>query len=241
MMRHLSVAGLAAMGIALMAAQPANAAAVFICDAGLPDGICANGVNSPDPNITISANDFEGSFQLNSLTIQHGLGNPTTTLVTEAAHSGVNVIDGAAENDFSGTWILGAPIVNENETVFFTSKFNDGRGDETGVTGVSDVLHFTYSEDSNGFGHLDGTVISDVSGGISIADLNAAGIFATLPFVDENAGPFNFSNTNITALFQSTSVPEIDAASGGAAIALLLGVLALVSERRRWRASELAG
>ena len=246
MIRHLSVAGLAAMGIALMAAQPARAAAVFICDAGLPDGICANGVNSPDPNITISANDFEGSFQLNSVTIQSGLNNPTTTLVSEAAHSGVNVIDGAAENDFSGTWILGDPIVPENETIFFTSKVNDGplsgeTTDETGVTGISDVLHYTYTQNSNGFGHLDGTVISDVSGGISIADLNAAGIFATQPFVDENAGPFNFSNTNITALFQSISVPEIDAASGGAAIALLLGVLALVSERRRWRASELAG
>ncbi len=241
-MRHLSVAGLAAMGIAFMAAQPARAAAVFICDAGLPpDGICANGVNSPDPNITISANDFEGSFQLNSVTIQHGLNNPTTTLVSEAAHSGVNVIDGAAENDFSATWILGNPIVNENETVFLTSKINDGSTDEPGATGVSDVLHYTYTQDSNGFGHLDGTVISDVSGGISIADLNAAGIFATLPFVDENTGPFNFSNTNITALFQSISVPEIDAASGGAAIALLLGVLALVSERRRSRASELAG
>ena len=84
-----------------------------------------------------------------------------------------------------------------------------------------------------------GAVISDVSGSISIADLNAAGIFAT-GFADERAGVFDFSNTNITAQFQS-AVPEIDAASGGAAIALLLGVLALVSERRRWRASELAG
>ena len=226
MMKHLSVTGLAALGIALMAAQPANAAAVFICDADL----CANGDSSPDPNIAISANDFEGSFQLNSLTIQSGLGKPTRTLVSEAAFPGVNAIDGAAENDFSGTWILGAPIVNENETVFFTSKFNDGPTDETGATGVSDVLHFTYSEDSNGFGHLDGTVISDVSGGISIADLNAAGIFATLPFVDENAGPFNFSNTNITALFQSTSTPE------PASMALLgVGLAGLGFARRRAR------
>ncbi len=92
MMRHLSVTGLAAIGIALLAALPARAAAVFICDAGLPpDGICANGVNSPDPNITFSANDFEGSFQLNSLTIQSGLNNPTTTLVSENAFPGVNV------------------------------------------------------------------------------------------------------------------------------------------------------
>jgi hypothetical protein len=48
---------------------------------------------------------------------------------------------------------------------------------------------------------------------------------------------FNGFDLTVTA----ASVPEIDAASGGAAITLLLGVLALVSERRRWRASELAG
>ena len=118
MIRHLSVTGPAAIGIALLAAQPARAAAVFICDFS----VCG----SPDPNITFSANDFEGSFQLNSLTIQSGLNNPTTTLVSENAFPGVNAIDGAAENDFSGTWTLGASIVPENETVFFARARQHG-------------------------------------------------------------------------------------------------------------------
>jgi hypothetical protein len=241
-MRHLSVIGLAALGITFMAAQPANAAAVFICDLGLPDGICANGVNSVDPNITFSMNDFEEGFQINSVTEQIGLNNPKTFLVNEASPSGPNPVDGAAENDFSAVWNLGAPIKAENETIFFCqSTGSDGPGALCGPdeTAVSDVLHFTYSQDANNHGHLDGTVISDVTGSILISDLNAAGIFAT-GFADEHLGVFDFSNTNITAKFQS-DVPEIDAASGGAAIALLLGVLALVGERRRWRTSELAG
>jgi hypothetical protein len=37
--------------------------------------------------------------------------------------------------------------------------------------------------------------------------------------------------TNLTST--NVAVPEIDASSGGVAIALLLGVLALVGERRR--------
>ena len=144
----------------------------------------------------------------------------------------------ARRDDFNATWILGGPINAENETVFFVNPLDPA---ENGTTGVSDVLHYTYTQDSNGFGHLDGFVISDVTGSLSIADLNAASIVATLPFVDEtHPEVFDFSNTNITAKFQS-DVPEIDAASGGAAIALLLGVLALVSERRGWRASGLAG
>jgi hypothetical protein len=244
-MKHLTIGGLTAVGIALMAAQPANAAFVSICDSQSPP--CASGVSSPEPNVTFSLNNFEFGFQINSLTVQMG-NTPATVAISEVGAPPINIIDHAAENDFSAVWILaaGQDITPENRTIFFTGP-NDTppqsgeTTDETGVTGVSDVLHFTYSEDSLHHGHLDGTVISDVTGGISIAALNAAGIFATEPFVNENAGPFDFSNLNITANFQSISVPEIDAASGGAAIALLLGVLALVSERRRWRASELAG
>ncbi len=203
MMKQLTIGSLTAIGIALIAAQPVNAAAVFICDSPL--------CGSPEPNFAISANDFEGSFQLNSVTIQSGRNNPTTTSVSENAFLGVNAIDGAAENDFSGTWILGAPIVAENETIFF---INPQDPTENGTTAVSDVLHFTYTQDSNGFGHLDGTVISDATNPntgqeipLTIADLNAAGIVATQPFVNETNIPFDFSNTNITAKFQS-DVPE---------------------------------
>ena len=86
MMRHLWVTGLAAIGIALMAAQPARAAAVFICD--------VSACGSPDPNITFSMNDFEGGFQINSVQRQRGLGMPATFTYDEG--TGPRIIDGAA-------------------------------------------------------------------------------------------------------------------------------------------------
>jgi hypothetical protein len=146
-------------------------------------------------------NDFEFGFQINSLTVQQGLGNLTTSTVSELATAGINSIDGAAENDFSAAWILGGPIVATNQTVFFTEPGG----------GISDVLHYTYSQDANGNGHLDGTVISDTETPLSVADLNAAGIFATQTLSEATvfAGgkAFDFSNTNITANFTS-DVPE---------------------------------
>ncbi len=211
------------VGITLMTAQPANAAALFICDFDT----CSNGVSSPDPNVTFTANDFEGSFQLNSLTIQRGLGNPTSTVVSENANPLINFIDGAAENDFSGTWILGGPILSQNETVFFINQ-NDPL--ENGTTGVSDVLHYTYTQDAKGFGHLDGTVISDVTGALSIADLNADGIFATQTVVE--AGAYDFSNTNISAAFQSEVPEPTSLALLGSSFAIFGGIL----RRKRRRA-----
>ena len=50
-------------------------------------------------------------------------------------------------------------------------------------------------------------------------------------------GPKWIATANSGAIFYKG--PEIDAASGGAAIALLLGVLALVSERRRRLAPQI--
>ncbi len=187
-MRAQVTAGLFSVAMALAASHPASAAFVSINDA------------IPDPNILFSMNDFEEGFQINSLTVQSGLGSPTTATVSELARPGINAIDGAAENDFSAVWILGGPIVPENETVFFTEPGG----------GISDVLHFTYTE-SGGHGHLDGSVISDTETPLSVADLNAAGIFAseTLSEATAFAGGkvFDFSNTNITANFTS-DVPE---------------------------------
>lgn len=184
------VMGLFSLAIALAASQPARAAFVSINDA------------VPDPNIVFSLNDFEEGFQINGLTVEEGLRNPKTVTISELAQPGINEIDGAAENDFSAVWILGGPIVPENETVFFTEPGG----------GISDVLHFSYTAASDGVhGHLDGSVISDTEAPLSVADLNAAGIVATKTLSEATAFAggkvFAFSNTNITANFTS-DVPE---------------------------------
>lgn len=182
-LRTILMSAALAAGATIGLASQATAASLVICDAP----VCG----TPDPNMTFSVNDFEGNFQINSAVVQQGLGNPTSTTVSEVDGSGNSV-----ETDFSGTWILGGPITAQNETVFFT---------EAGG-GISDVLHFTYSSDANGFGHLDGSVISDTETPLTVAALNGRGLFATQT-VAETSRPFTFNNTNITASFQS-DVPE---------------------------------
>jgi len=186
-MKFITAAALIALGTALVAVQPANAAFVSICDSPT--------CGSAEPNITFSMNDFEGTFQVNGVVKQSGLGNPTTFAISEGA--GPTNPD---EIDFSGAWLLGAPIVAQNETIFFLEKGQ-----------ISDVLHFTYTQDANGFGHLDGFVMSDVneSGGIDPAFLSGLGIVATQSVSEGHiASFFDFSNTNITAQFESDPLPE---------------------------------
>ncbi len=153
---------------------------------------------SADPNILFSMNDFEGGFQVNGATVQSGLGSPATFSVDES--TGPTVVGGAGEDDFSGTWIDTGATSTVNQTIFFYG----GPGENAASGKVSDVLHYTYSTDGT-FGHLDGFVLSDPESGISVADLNAAGIVAT-GFASESR-PFDFSNAFITAGFQS-GVPE---------------------------------
>lgn len=213
-------AGLFSLVVALAASQPARAAFVSINDA------------VPDPNIAFSLNDFEGGFQINSLIVQEGLHNPKTVTISELATPGITAIDGAAENDFSAVWILGGPIVPENETVFFTEPGG----------GISDVLHFTYTTDaSTGRGHLDGSVISDTETPLSVADLDAAGIFATKTLSEATAfaggKAFDFSNTNITANFTS-DVPE---ASTWAMLLIGFAGLGLAGYRRASAKTSIVG
>ena len=194
----------ACIALALGSATPARAAFLSICDAS----VCG----SADPLVTFSTNDFEGTFQINSVVVQSGLGNPNVTSVSEGT-SGNPV-----ENDFAGVWILGGPITAENETIFFDEKGG----------GISDVLHFTYSQDSNGFGHLDGFIMSDTGADIDPAFLASRDIVDT-GTTDEN-GVFDFSNANITANFQSdVEAPE------PMSLALFGGGLVAFGVRRRWQ------
>ncbi len=212
--------------VGLGAATSASAASLSICDNAGSEGGCptygpAGGSN--DPNILFSMNDFEGSFQINGVVVQSGLGSPATATVDEGA--GPRLIDGAGENDFSGTWIDLGKTATVNKTIFFSEP-----GDPVGY--VSDVLHYTYTTDGT-FGHLDGSVLSDSGTSISVADLNAAGIFAT-GYASESTA-YDFSNAFITAGFQS-GVPE-----PAAWALMLLGVGAMgVSLRRRRQAMAAA-
>jgi PEP-CTERM motif-containing protein len=204
-MKRLLALSATAIGVALLAAQPTHAAFLSICDAAA--------CGSASPNITISANDFEGGLQLNGAVIQSGLGNPTTTVYNEG--TGPNLIDGAGENDFAAVWQAPGGVTATNQTIFFIDPSNPS---EDGTTAVSDALHFTYTQ-SGINGHLDATFISDVEGQpLTIASLHAAGIDPTGTF-DERLGAFGFSNTNLTASAQS----DVDVAVPEPASAALLG------------------
>lgn len=185
-MKYFVAASLTAIGVAfLFGNQPANAASLFICDTGG----CDNGVNSPDPNITFSMNDFEGGFFINSSLVQQGLSNPQTTVVNESDQNGK-----PAQIFFSGSWIDLGQVTPMSATIFFL---------EPGTSEISDVLSYTYATDGQ-FGHLDGYVMSDVTGAIDFAYLAQLGILPT-QYLLEGGHAYDFSNVFISASFQSAT------------------------------------
>jgi hypothetical protein len=179
----------AILSLAIVTAQPPRAASLVINDA------------VPGSNVMFSENDFEGGFELNGTQVQIGSGNPASQTVSENGA----FVDGAAENTFSGSWIAASPIVPVSETIFIT---------ELGSALISDVLDFTYSSNplNANTGELNGFVISDNdSTPLTVADLNAVGIFATATLSGADGPVGTFPNTGITASFQSDAdgVPEL--------------------------------
>ena len=127
-MKSLVTIGLASLGLAFAAAQPAQAAAVVIC----ASPVCG----SASPNTMFTVNDFEDGFDLNGSQVQIGLNNLTNTSVSQIG----SFVDGAAQNTFSGRWFDRGTSTAESATVFFT--------DPSGA--ISDVLSFTYAPSSGG-------------------------------------------------------------------------------------------
>ena len=171
---------------------PAN---LFICDAP----VCVNGVTSPEPLITFTSSGFvdgAAGFQVNS--------NFAQGIYSISEHG--TDINGAAEIDFSGVWASSGAVTPENQTIFFYDN-----GDPAAI---GDVLHVTFSQTivaDQIFGHIDGTVISDndAFGPLSVAGLNAIGIFATGTLPESGATmPYFFNNTDFKGAFQS-DVPEL--------------------------------
>src|SRR5271166_6692497 len=64
------------------------------------------------------------------------------------------------------------PSINpQSQTIFFYNPQDPLKSDPS--VAVSDVFHYTYSTDANGDGHLDGYLISDATGSLSVADLRS--------------------------------------------------------------------
>jgi hypothetical protein len=159
-MNRLISTCLAVSAIALIAPNPANAAALFINDAGT------------EGSIVFSIGQFEGGFSLNGTQVQIGLGSTTVT-VSEGTTAPIT-------QTFSGTWLTPGGITASTQTIAFQE------GSTPTSAGVSDILTLNFSNTTlNGAaaGLLTGTFQSDLDPALLPLPAGATVVSEATPFV----------------------------------------------------------
>src|SRR5947207_11464500 len=156
-MNRLISTCVAVSAIALIAPNPANAAAFAIDDA------------TTEGSIIFSANDFEGGISLDGTLLQTGLSNQQSRTVSEGtAHT------------FSGIWLTPGGITPSTQTIAFQE------GSTPTSAGVSDIFTFSFSNTTLGgaaAGLLTGTFQSDLDPALLPLPAGATVVSEATPFL----------------------------------------------------------
>ena len=157
-MNRLISTCLAVSAIALIAPNPANAAAIAINDAGT------------EGSIIFSANDFEGGFSVAGTLLQQGLNNPQSRTIPE----------GTTAITFSGTWLTPGGLTPSTQTIAFQE------GSTPTSAGVSDILTLSFSNTTLGgaaAGLVTGTFLSDADPDLLTLPAGATVVSEATPFL----------------------------------------------------------
>jgi len=214
-----------ACGLALGVATQASAnpmLGIELMETGYTPWLTAS---SADPLTAVVKNfgTFKTNLEVNSLvTNPLSIDLKSTDVSTDAA--GTLTIIASATG-------LNSPLGLNNFLSQFSGNYNSGVTSTTLQTYISNS-NVMFSTDTllNSLG-ANGSHFA-VSGSNYTTTDDPFAITEVITITTSGKTTINFDGS-ITAASQVTSAPEIDAGSGGAAIALLLGVLGLVGERRR--------
>jgi len=153
---------LAVSAIALIAPNPANAAAIGINDA------------TTEGSIVFSANDFEGGFFVDGTLLQTGLNNLQSRTVSEGT-AGAPIT-----HTFSGTWLTPGGLTPSTQTIAFQE------GSTPTSAGVSDILTLAFSNTTLGgaaAGLVTGTFVSDLDPSLLPLPAGATVVSEATPFL----------------------------------------------------------
>ena len=161
-MKRLISTWLAVSAIALIAPNPANAAAIGINDA------------TTEGSIVFSANDFEGGFFVDGTLLQTGVNNLQSRTVSEGT-AGAPIT-----HTFSGTWLTPGGLTPSTQTIAFQE------GSTPTSAGVSDILTLAFSNTTLGgasAGLVTGTFVSDLDPSLLPLPAGATVVSEATPFL----------------------------------------------------------